>query len=176
MAESKLASFRKHKDEYFSDGENSPIPPDDLDSFAGLDYFKENPSLAFVLDIDRNVPEAGTRITLDYSDGMSADYLISGVVRFEVDGKMAELAVLKDLDRGRYFLPFRDLTSGQETYKDGRYLDPQERPDRRLIVDFNYSYSPYCAYDSIWSCPLPPEKNNLDVRIEAGERVPPLKK
>jgi uncharacterized protein (DUF1684 family) len=40
----------------------------------------------------------------------------------------------------------------------------------RLAVDFNYAYNPYCAYNELWSCPIPPPENHLRVAIEAGEK------
>ena len=79
--------------------------------------------------------------------------------------------MLKDLDRGRFFLPFRDKTSGNETYELGRYLDPQMSPDGHLMIDFNYAYNPYCAYGEGWSCPFPPRENWIEVPIEAGEKM-----
>jgi uncharacterized protein (DUF1684 family) len=39
-----------------------------------------------------------------------------------------------------------------------------------VIVDFNYAYNPYCAYNARWSCPLPPGENWLHVPVLAGER------
>ncbi len=39
------------------------------------------------------------------------------------------------------------------------------------VLDFNFAYSPYCAYADGYSCPLPPAENWLPVRIEAGERM-----
>jgi uncharacterized protein (DUF1684 family) len=73
------------------------------------------------------------------------------------------------VDRGRFFLPFKDGTTGGETYAGGRYLDPRARPDGSLVVDFNYAYNPYCAYGEGWSCPVPPVENEVTAPIEAGE-------
>jgi uncharacterized protein (DUF1684 family) len=167
---SRLDHFRQHKDEYFADGANSPLDDEDVASFTGLDYFDENPILAFRLEIDRDAPGAGDIIELDTSDGLVVEFARAGQIVFPADDREVMLAVLRDLDRGRYFLPFTDRTSGKETYTMGRYLDPQQDPDGRLVVDFNYAYNPYCAYSEGWSCPLPPEENRLDVRIEAGEK------
>lgn len=75
------------------------------------------------------------------------------------------------------FLPFRDGTSGVESYAAGRYLlDTVKGADLggcgdRLIIDFNYAYHPSCAYDARWVCPLAPQSNWLSVAIEAGERL-----
>lgn len=170
MARSRIDDFRAHKDEYFRDGANSPLELDDLETFEGLDYFDENPDLAFRLELNREVPGANEIVELATSDGLTMEFSRAGTITFDVGGEAVTLTVFRDLDRGRYFLPFKDATTGVETYEEGRYLDPQMDPDGYLIVDFNYAYNPYCAYSEGWSCPLPPEENHLKVRIEAGEK------
>jgi uncharacterized protein (DUF1684 family) len=40
------------------------------------------------------------------------------------------------------------------------------------VVDFNMAYNPYCAYNTGWSCPIPPFENRLRVPIRAGELIP----
>ena len=83
-----------------------------------------------------------------------------------------------DVYGGGLFLPFRDATSGSESYGAGRYLlDTIKGADlggdaAGLVVDFNYAYHPSCAYDPRWSCPLAPVANRLAVPIRAGERLP----
>jgi uncharacterized protein (DUF1684 family) len=80
---------------------------------------------------------------------------------------------------GGLFLPFRDATSGSETYAAGRYLldgaksaDLGGDPERgSLILDFNFAYQPSCAFDPRWACPLAPPENRLDLPIRAGERI-----
>ncbi len=80
---------------------------------------------------------------------------------------------------GGLFIPFRDATSGQETYAAGRYLvdaakgaDLGGDPMRdRIMVDFDYAIQPSCAFDPRWACPLAPPENRLDVPIRAGERL-----
>ena len=80
---------------------------------------------------------------------------------------------------GGLFLPLRDATNGKETYGAGRYvldtaksadLGPGSAPGS-LVLDFNFSFHPSCAFDPRWSCPLSPPENRLDLRIEAGERL-----
>jgi uncharacterized protein (DUF1684 family) len=71
------------------------------------------------------------------------------------------------------FLPFTDLTSGEETYSSGRYIDLELKDIRgdRIVIDFNKAYNPYCAYVSDkYNCPIPPKENNLLVAILAGEK------
>jgi uncharacterized protein (DUF1684 family) len=76
---------------------------------------------------------------------------------------------------GGVFVPFRDGTSGRETYGGGRYvLDTVKGGDLGgSVLDFNFAYNPSCAWDPRWACPLTPPANRLGVRIEAGERTPP---
>jgi uncharacterized protein (DUF1684 family) len=169
----RLDDFRKHKDDYFASGAHSPLDHDQQHGFEGLVYFDYNPELQFELAIEPS-EQQGEPLTVDTSDGQKVDFQIAGNVRVLVNDAEYELTVLKDYDRGRFFLPFADATNGLETYQGGRYIDPQEKPNGKLTVDFNYAYNPYCAYGEGWSCPLPPEVNRLSVEIRAGEKSFPL--
>ena len=66
------------------------------------------------------------------------------------------------------FLPYTDLTNGFESYGGGRYIDLTIPDCNEIIIDFNKSYAPSCAYNHSYSCPVPPKENHLNVRIEAG--------
>jgi len=76
---------------------------------------------------------------------------------------------------GGLFLPFRDATSGRETYGGGRYLLDTIKhadlghEDGKLVLDFNFAYNPSCAYNEAWACPLPGPANRLAVEIPVGE-------
>jgi uncharacterized protein len=99
-------------------------------------------------------------------------------VSFTLDGEelSLELYWLEGYGGG-LFLPFRDATSGKETYGAGRYLfDTVKGADLgvegdQLVLDFNFAYNPSCAYDPKWVCPLAPPANRLDIAIPAGERI-----
>ena len=91
------------------------------------------------------------------------------------DGHALDLYWLETYGGG-VFVPFRDGTSGHETYGAGRYvLDTVKGADLggELILDFNFAYNPSCAWDDRWACPLTPPANRLDFRVEAGELTPP---
>ena len=66
------------------------------------------------------------------------------------------------------FIPFRDATSGKETYGAGRYIDMAE--SEQYVIDFNTAYNPFCVYNENYSCPIPPKENWLAVEIKAGEK------
>jgi uncharacterized protein (DUF1684 family) len=74
--------------------------------------------------------------------------------------------------RDNFFIPFTDASSGKNSYTGGKYIDFVTRdiqPGNMLLIDFNKSYNPYCAFRSEYSCPLPPAENDLPVEINAGE-------
>jgi len=96
-------------------------------------------------------------------------YFRHGRFRFTVGGEEAELTIYRG-EHG-YFLPFVDSLNGGETYPAGRYLEPEELPGNRFLVDFNIAYNPYCAYNDAWSCPITPAENRLSIPIRAGEKI-----
>jgi uncharacterized protein len=165
-----LDEFRAAKDAFFRSQPHSPLTPGQRAAFTGLAYFAEEPALRIegVLDtgVDRDEP-----IKLQTTGGGTQEYRRAGRVRFWVDGEEAEITLYRSKAQHELFVPFRDATSGRETYGAGRYLEV-DRPGRdgRVVVDFNYAYNPYCAYNADWSCPLPPAENWLRVPLRAGER------
>lgn len=167
MDTQQLRSFRKRKDEFFGTSHHSPIPPGERAQWQGLRYFEPNEGLVFTLPID---PADGSELRVQTSDGQVRTYRRAGTVAFEVDGEPATLTLLAGGGSDSLFVPFRDATSGKETYGAGRYLDVHPNPDGTVTIDFNYAYNPYCAYDDAYSCPLPPPENWLPVPIRAGER------
>ena len=76
-----------------------------------------------------------------------------------------------DTTRGPLFVPFRDATSGGDSYGAGRYLRVVPEGDD-TVVDFNRATNPWCAYSPYYNCVLPPAENVLDSAIRAGERTP----
>jgi hypothetical protein len=140
---SRLAGYRERRDEFFRSHDNSPLTDEQRADFAGLRYFPENPDLSFTLEIDDTGPGVGESITVGTLSGEAKEYVRAGRIHFEADGQPVTLSVFKDRERGRYFMPFRDGTAGEETYAVGRYLDPKARPDGSLVVDFNLAYNPF---------------------------------
>lgn len=169
----RLDRFRQNKDEYFRDDPHSPLLPEQQARFEGLDYFPENPDLQFEVELDRDAVSHDP-IEMDTTTGERQTYIPAGKLHLTVEAQAVDLVLYRQPDRGRYFLPFRDGSSGAESYELGRYLDPQEKPDGTLIVDFNYAYNPYCAYNDRWTCPIPPAENHVNVPIRAGEKAFPL--
>ena len=164
---SQTADFRKSKDDFVATDHRSPLTDEQRRDFHGLSYYDEDPALRLELDLE----EFEDRETIEMQTGTGdvAQYVRLGRVSFSVDGEEAALTVFGDDHGHELFLPFADATSGEGTYGAGRYLDVQ-RHGNRLLVDFNYAYNPYCAYNDAWSCPLTPFENRLAVPIRAGEK------
>ena len=40
-----------------------------------------------------------------------------------------------------------------------------------MTLDFNRAENPPCAFNPYATCPLPPQENRLQVRVEAGEKI-----
>jgi uncharacterized protein (DUF1684 family) len=160
-----LARHRRNKDRWLAAAPDSPVAGDD--SFDGLDYYDEDPSLRFHV---RPEPADGADVTIETSDGRERTYTRDLIAQVEIDGR--EVAITLYGTPHGLFLPFRDATSGSETYGGGRYLDVgEQRSDGTLQIDFNLAYNPFCAYDDRYSCPIPPADNHLDVAVRAGEKA-----
>jgi uncharacterized protein (DUF1684 family) len=162
-----LERFRQEKDKFFKNDQSSPLTPEQKLIFSSLNYYPEN--IALRLEIAMEMVAPPKTINMITSTGDRRDYLHKAQIRFNVDGQEAVLQVYEDA-HGMYFLPFVDATAPQETYGAGRYLEPEELSPGVLLVDFNLAYNPFCAYNSRWSCPIPPHENRIKLRIEAGEK------
>ncbi len=163
-----LSEFRTAKDEFFRTDPQSPLTPEQKKEFKGLNYFPENDALRFETGIE-TFPERSV-IEIQTSTGDVQRYQRYGKIHFEVNGTPAELTLFANQDG--FFLPFVDSLANKETYGAGRYLEPEVLSNGKLLVDFNMSYNPYCAYSPTWSCPMTPFENRLKVPIEAGEKIP----
>jgi len=175
----RLLGFRAAKDRLFASHPSSPVPPAERRDFRGLAYWRHDPSLSFRLPLEPDLDAPPLDVPRS-SAGPAMPYARIGWVSFAVAGVPTRLAVywLNEY-AGGIFIPFRDATSGTETYGGGRYLwDSGKGADLgsegdELVIDFNYAYHPSCVYDPVWSCPLAPPENWLTVPIRAGERLAP---
>ena len=110
------------------------------------------------------------------SSGKSKPYQEYGKAVFNFNGKVYTLSIYQSLDlmksekyKDHLFLPFRDETNQKETYGGGKYMDLKIPNADEIVLDFNYSYQPYCAYNAYdYSCPIVPEENKLPFEVRAG--------
>ncbi|WP_199268711.1 DUF1684 domain-containing protein [Cognatiluteimonas profundi] len=137
--------------------------------FAGLDYWPADPSW---LVKAKFVPHESGR-TMEVANIIGSMDAMSnpGTVEFEHDGKAWKLEAL-DEGEGVLFLVFADRTNGHGSYGAGRFLDaPMPDAQGNVLLDFNQSRNPPCAFTSFATCPLPPPENRLDLAITAGEKA-----
>jgi uncharacterized protein (DUF1684 family) len=166
---SQVQEFRKGKDEFFATSHDSPLAHGKTGSFKGLRYFSPDPRYKILANLHRyDNPE---KVTMTTSKGTRQQFHRLGYFEFDIEGKKVKIQAYKSAEResNELFIPFKDGTSGKESYGAARYLDIEENPDDEYVVDFNYAYNPYCAYSQDYVCPLPPKENWLEVRILAGE-------
>jgi len=162
---------RKDRDQYLRTASESPFSINPA-SFKGLNYFPPDPAFRITANLEYLKKEPRQIRT---SDGKTRNYLTYAMASFDMGNLRNNLLILEVLDsgpqRGTLFLAFSDQTSASETYGAGRYLDLKKVPGATTItLDFNLAYNPYCAYNDSFSCPLPPEENNLSISIRAGEK------
>lgn len=100
--------------------------------------------------------------------GEAVDDRLDGYVSFTYDGKRYKLDATETKDR-KLFIKFKDLTSSKETYPPSRYYYTEPIVENKVVVDFNYSYSPPCAFTPYATCIFAPAQNQLPFRVEAGE-------
>lgn len=145
--------------------DDSPIAS--LKDFSGIKYFE--PDKNFIIDAEFKAESVGQGMIL-MTDSSQTEIKKAGTATFSVNGKTFTVNVF---DEGEHFLfPFRDLTSGKETYGGGRFINiPKESlNDDKLEIDFNNAHNFYCAYNESYICPIPPKENFIDAEIRAGEK------
>lgn len=167
---------RNDKDIAFSKAESSPITDEQIKTFVKLNYFSPDPTYkvkgTFVKDTSNYQFEMKT------STDRLPLYSTFGKIHFQIDSVDYVISAYQNVElvkRPGYehhlFIPFRDLTCGEESYGGGRYIDFwYDGSSSQVELDFNLSYNPLCAYNHRYSCPIPPFENHLNVRIEAGEK------
>jgi uncharacterized protein (DUF1684 family) len=171
--------FRDERNRLFREHPQSPIPANAREAFRSLNYWDWDP----VGRVDarfRPMDRVDEAPRLESAASGEARLRPIGMVEFQLAGISCQLRVLwMDAYGGGVFVPFRDATSGTDSYGGGRYLiDSVKGADLgsnfesgTLTLDFNYAYHPSCAYDPIWPCPLAPPENRLSVPVQMGERL-----
>ena len=171
--EAAVQSFQNQLTAHYADSLTSPLPKADLKDFNGLDFFAPNPKYFVIAQFKRTKREKP--FAMKTSTARLPVYVKYGELIFTLDGKEQKLNVYQSADLKKkegfqdfLFLPFSDLTSGNETYIGGRYIDVKIPKGDTMAIDFNQAYNPYCAYNHIYSCPIVPLENDLNVAINAG--------
>ncbi len=102
------------------------------------------------------------------SIGETVEDRLDGFISFRFEGKAFQLDV-SETGRKKLFVKFRDGTSSKESYPPSRYLYTEPPKRGKVVLDFNYAYSPPCAFTPYATCLFAPPQNALPFRVEAGE-------
>lgn len=174
-----IKAFREGREKEFRNPLMSPLKPEDVSTFKGLNYFQEDKNFVVKAKLEKSADEKF--FLMPTSSGTSRKYIKYGVLKFKLGEKdyalnayQSEAILLSEKSpyKNLLFIPFKDLTNGKETYGGGRYLNINKPEGDEVFLDFNLAYNPSCAYgNEQFSCPLPPKENFLQAEIKAGEKA-----
>lgn len=116
-------------------------------------------------------PRTQRMLTLD---GVEVEATYAGTFDVRFGGRVTSLHVYRVPDPGteesELTIYFRDSTNAHGTYPAGRFVALVPLPDGRYRADFNRARNPFCAYSTVYPCPVPWPGNAIPARVEAGER------
>jgi uncharacterized protein (DUF1684 family) len=138
-----------------------------IQSFPGIERFPPDTQFR----VEATLIPGGPYKTIPITNvlGQTTQQASPGTLLFTLKGKQYALQSL--LEEGKLFIVFGDETNADETYGAGRFLYAAI-PDAsgKVLLDFNKSFNPPCAFTPFATCPLPPKENQLPLAIKAGEK------
>lgn len=171
-----LNDERMQKNDEMRSSDKSPIAEEEKASFEGLRYYPPKPEYRVNATLKRS--DDPMTFKMKTTTERLPEYRLYGEATFKLHGKKLTLEVYQNVELTKkpgyadyLFIPFNDETNGKKTYGGGRFIDARIPDGDTLVIDFNRAYNPYCAYNHKYSCPIPPERNNLKTKIRAGEKT-----
>lgn len=168
-----VTKFQKVINSEYADPKTSPLNSEDLAEFKALDFYPINEKFFVIAKFVRTKKEKP--FVMKTTGVRKPMYVKYGEVFFVLEGKEFKLNLYKNIELSKkkeykdyLFLPFSDLTCGTESYIGGKYIDLKIPKGDTIVIDFNTSYNPYCAYSHKYSCPIVPLENDLAIKINAG--------
>ncbi len=169
-----IKKFQKELNEEYASRGKTPLRGSNYLNFKGHPFFPVN--LKYRVKTKFSKTKNPQPFEIQTSSGNTRTYQKFGKATFQLSGKSHTLTLYQSLEllqnpeyQDYLFLPFHDETNGKETYGGGKYMDLKIPSGNEIILDFNKSYQPFCAYNAYdYSCPIVPEENRLQTRIEAG--------
>lgn len=165
--------YQEELNSEFADSLKSPLTNKDRLHFDGLDFFPIDEK--YIVKAKFVKAKKQKPFAMKTTTKRLPMYIKYGELHFTIDSKDLVLTVYQNIELSKrkgfenyLFLPFLDLTNGNETYGGGRFLDMRIPEKDEVIIDFNKAYNPYCAYNSIYSCPIVPLENDLPIAIPVG--------
>lgn len=160
----------------FKNPETSPLPDRLRKDFESLEFFA--PDTTYIVNAKLVRTPNALPFMMPTTTSRESEEVVYAVAHFTLNGAPRQLEIYLNSELQKeegfedyLFLPFTDLTNGEETYGGGRYLDLKTTDADEITLDFNKAYSPYCEYNKKYSCPIVPEVNFLNTRVLAGVKV-----
>lgn len=178
IAQSYKSSIEAHRTKYKADflaEARSPLQAEDL---KNLHFYEADSN--YSVNAAVQILTGEKIFKMPTYDGTSKEFIRYAQLTFTLKGKALKLTLYKNIAlainpayKNLLFLPFTDQTNNKETYGGGRYIDlnSNDIKNKRITIDFNKAYNPYCAYSDGYRCPVPPEENDLPIAIAAGEKL-----
>lgn len=177
IAFAKAKSFQEQLNATYANPDSTILSKKQLNTFKGLEFYDISKEYRVTANFKKT--PAAKPFDMNLSSGRTREYVQYGVAIFELKHKELVLPIYQDTYYRDHpevpygnslFLPFTDYTSGDGSYGGGRYIDLElgDVANGKVVLDFNLAYNPYCAYTTGYSCPIPPEANDIKVRVEAG--------
>ena len=165
-----LETERTMKDGFMAHDRDSPFVVGRV-PFHDLRYFPPDPKYVVRATLDRRPAPEEAYLRTNRDNQAVMRYI--GNLRFSLGKETFQLRLYHAGESvgTSVFVPFRDRTSGRESYGPGRYLTLELNDADEYELDFNRAFNPYCAYTDDFECAFPPAENDLSVRVPAGERA-----
>ena len=170
-----MAYRQQLNDQYRSDA--SPLKEEDRSWFDGHGFFPIDDTYRVVAKYE--LIEGGENFEMKTTTDRLPIYRPYAKALFELDGISHELTLYQNVEyslkpgyKDYLFLPFKDTTNGEKSYGGGRFMELRMSTSDTIVIDFNKTFNPLCAYNSKYSCPIPPKENHLEVAINAGVLKP----
>jgi uncharacterized protein len=169
--------FIAEQNEHYTNKETSPLDKKARKAFTGHRWYDVD--LSYVVPAHFARIANGDTVVMKTSADTEKSYIKYAQLHFNIARSHCHLIVYQSLTlreieeyKNYLFIPFKDLTSGKDTYGGGRYMDIMIPEGDEIILNFNTAYNPYCAYANGYFCPVPPAENTLNVEIKAGAKAP----
>ncbi len=170
-----IEQYRQQKAELMKDSNTSPLSDSQLNKFDSLSYYPID--YMYHVEATYTPLDKPVNVTLNTSTGSEMTLTKTGTVTFNLGQKTYTMSVFKggqlpefENNSQQLFIPFTDMTTGNETYKNGRYLPIAAPKDGKVIIDFNKAMNPYSAYNDKYVSVIPPQQNFVDATVISGER------
>ncbi len=162
-----IEDTRARKDSLLRYGEDSPLLPEDIPNFKGLQYYAID--LEYRLVGQMHIYGRQRQIEVPDTGGNTITMERFGRLYTSWRGKEFWFEVYRSVEGSVIEAFFKDQTNDKSTYSGGRYVRLEPLANGDYLIDFNMAYNPYCDYNIEYICPMPPLQNYLPFAIVAGE-------